>query len=64
MSEQNSESLPGLPAKNFVLGLPIHCIDDYSGYLLSRLEKGLGTHVVTLNAEMVMQGEKIPSWLR
>ena len=58
MSEKKSESAPGLPAKNFVLGLPIHCVDDYSGYLLSRLEKGLGTHVVTLNAEMVMQAEK------
>ncbi|NEN91931.1 WecB/TagA/CpsF family glycosyltransferase [Okeania sp. SIO2B3] len=58
MSEKNSESALSLPKKNFVLGLPIHCIDDYSGYLLSRLEKGLGTHVVTLNAEMVMQGEK------
>lgn len=58
MSEKKSESVPRLPAKNFVLGLPIHCVEDYSGYLLSRLERGLGTHVVTLNAEMVMQAEK------
>ena len=41
-----------------VLGLPVNCMDDYLKYLLSRLEEGLGTHVVTLNAEMAMQGEQ------
>ena len=52
-------ALSPLP-ENLVLGLPVHCLDDYSGCLLSRLEAGIGTHVVTLNAEMVMQSEKNP----
>lgn len=41
-----------------VLGLPVHLSDNYPGYLLSRLNQGLGSHVVTLNAEMCMQAEK------
>jgi len=38
-----------------VLGLPIHLMNDYPGWL--RLQQGIGTHVVTLNAEMTMQAE-------
>ena len=38
----------------FILGLPIHLMDDYVGWLTSRLQAGIGTHVVTLNAEMTM----------
>lgn len=41
-----------------VLGLPIHLMDDYSGWLRSRLQQGMGSHVVTLNAEMTMQAEQ------
>ena len=41
-----------------VLGLPVHLLDDYPGWLRSRLQQGLGTHVVTLNAEMTMQAER------
>jgi len=41
-----------------VLGLPVHLIDDYSGWLRSRIKQGIGTHVVTLNAEMAMQAER------
>lgn len=45
--------------QNFpVLGLPVHCMDNYLDWLLSRLQAGLGTHVVTLNAEMAMEGEQ------
>jgi len=40
-----------------VLGLPIHLMDDYQSWLRSRLQQGIGTHVVTLNAEMTMQAE-------
>lgn len=40
-----------------VLGLPVHILEDYSGWLRRRLDKGLGTHVVTLNSEMTMQAE-------
>lgn len=41
-----------------VLGLPVHLINDYPGWLRSRLHGGQGTHVVTLNAEMTMQAER------
>jgi len=41
-----------------VLGLPVHIMTDYSGWLLERLQNGVGTHVVTLNAEMTMQAEQ------
>lgn len=41
-----------------VLGLPVHVMTNYSDWLLERLQKGLGTHVVTLNAEMTMQAER------
>ncbi len=58
MREKKSEPTLSLITENLVLGLPVHCLDDYSAYLLSQLDAGVGTHVVTLNAEMVMQGEK------
>ena len=41
-----------------VMGLPVHLLDDYSGWLLDRLHQHLGCHVVTLNAEMTMQAEQ------
>lgn len=41
-----------------VLGLPIHVATNYPGYLLERLQQRMGTHVVTLNAEMTMQAER------
>ena len=41
-----------------VLGLPIHVATNYPGYLLERLQQRIGTHVVTLNAEMTMQAER------
>ncbi len=41
-----------------VLGLPVHILDDYAGWLIERLHQGLGSHVVTLNAEMAMQAEQ------
>lgn len=41
-----------------VLGLPVHILDDYAGWLMERLHQGLGSHVVTLNAEMAMQAEQ------
>lgn len=37
-----------------VLGVPIHLHHDYAGWLRDRVHHGLGTHVVTLNAEMSM----------
>ncbi|WP_017319430.1 WecB/TagA/CpsF family glycosyltransferase [Mastigocladopsis repens] len=47
-----------LPRKFSVLGLPVHVMTNYPGWLLERLQNGMGTHVVTLNAEMTMQGER------
>jgi len=48
-----------MPTKAFsVLGLPVHVITNYSGWLLERLQQKIGTHVVTLNAEMAMQAER------
>ncbi len=41
-----------------VLGLPIHLMDDYLGWLIQQLQHQQGVHVVTLNAEMAMQGER------
>ena len=58
MREKKSEPTLSPIPENLVLGLPVHCIDDYLGCLLSRLNAGVGAHVVTLNAEMVMQGQK------
>lgn len=43
-----------------VLGLPLHVLNDYSGWLLDRIYQKHGGHVVTLNAEMAMQAEKTP----
>ncbi|OCQ92447.1 UDP-N-acetyl-D-mannosaminuronic acid transferase [Oscillatoriales cyanobacterium USR001] len=46
--------LPQFP----VLGQPVHILDDYPGWLLSRSRQGVGSHVVTLNAEMAMLAER------
>ncbi|MGB3403621.1 MAG: WecB/TagA/CpsF family glycosyltransferase [Microcoleaceae cyanobacterium] len=43
-----------------VLGFPVDLQSNYTKGLLTRFERDLGTHVVTLNAEMVMQAEKNP----
>ncbi len=46
------------PQQFSILGLPIHLMNDYVGWLTSRLQAGIGTHVVTLNAEMTILCEK------
>lgn len=46
------------PKSISVLGLPVHLMNNYPGWLLERLQQGIGTHVVTLNAEMTMQAER------
>lgn len=43
-----------------VLNLPIHLLDDYTTWLMDRLNHRQGTHVVTLNAEMAILAEKDP----
>ncbi|MBW4585782.1 WecB/TagA/CpsF family glycosyltransferase [Aetokthonos hydrillicola Thurmond2011] len=48
-----------IQAKAFsVLGLPVHIMPNYSDWLLERSQKKIGTHVVTLNAEMTMQAHQ------
>jgi len=44
-----------------VLGLPVHVMTNYPGWLLECLQQGKGAHVVTLNAEMAIQAERNPS---
>ncbi|HEY9798505.1 MAG TPA: WecB/TagA/CpsF family glycosyltransferase [Leptolyngbyaceae cyanobacterium] len=46
------------PEQFFVLGLPVHLLNDYDRWLSARLNQRQGSHVVTLNAEMVMQAER------
>lgn len=41
-----------------VLGLPVHIHENYSDWLAARMLANQGTHVVTINAEMAMQGRK------
>lgn len=41
-----------------VMGLPIHWGENYAAWLWQRCRHGLGSHVVTLNAEMAMQAEQ------
>lgn len=43
-----------------IMGVPIHLMDDYPGWLLARLAQGRGSHVITLNSEMVMQAKSTP----
>lgn len=44
-----------------VMGLPVHLMDNYCEWLGERLKQGLGSHVVTLNAEMTMQAKNNPA---
>ncbi|MEM6502085.1 MAG: WecB/TagA/CpsF family glycosyltransferase [Cyanobacteria bacterium P01_C01_bin.89] len=43
-----------------VLGMPVHLSEDYIGWLCDRIETKQGTTVVTINAEMAVQGEQDP----
>jgi N-acetylglucosaminyldiphosphoundecaprenol N-acetyl-beta-D-mannosaminyltransferase len=47
-----------------VMGLPVHWsgsdTSHYADWLLLRQQQGLGSHVVTLNAEMAMQADRTP----
>ena len=48
------------PKQFSILNLPVHLMDDYSNWLINRIEQKLGTHVVTLNAEMTMMSQYHP----
>jgi N-acetylglucosaminyldiphosphoundecaprenol N-acetyl-beta-D-mannosaminyltransferase len=46
----------------FILGQPVNIATDYFGWLVDRLDRQLNTHVVTMNAEMVMQARQNPEF--
>ena len=46
------------PKKSLVLNLPVHLLENYTIWSIERLKHKIGTHIVTLNAEMAMVGEK------
>jgi N-acetylglucosaminyldiphosphoundecaprenol N-acetyl-beta-D-mannosaminyltransferase len=58
MRQYKNWAMSESPKQFPVLGLPVHLLDDYSGWLSTRLNQKLGAHVVTLNAEMAMQAEQ------
>ena len=41
-----------------LFNLPVHLLDNYIDWLEARLRQRIGTHVVTINAEMAMLAEK------
>jgi N-acetylglucosaminyldiphosphoundecaprenol N-acetyl-beta-D-mannosaminyltransferase len=43
-----------------IMGIPVHLSQDYHAWLRSRLDQRLGTHVITLNPEMVMLARRQP----
>ena len=51
--DRSTTSPPTFP----VLNLQVHLLDNYTSWSLDRLEHGIGTHVVTLNAEMSMMAQ-------
>ncbi|MCC0178004.1 WecB/TagA/CpsF family glycosyltransferase [Waterburya agarophytonicola K14] len=54
--ESNLPAPPTFP----ILNLHVHLLENYQDWLLARLKQGIGTHVVTLNAEMTMMAEENP----
>jgi N-acetylglucosaminyldiphosphoundecaprenol N-acetyl-beta-D-mannosaminyltransferase len=51
MPDRSSTPLPQFK----ILGQPVHLCPDYTAWLIDRLQQGIGTHVVTMNAEIVVQ---------
>jgi N-acetylglucosaminyldiphosphoundecaprenol N-acetyl-beta-D-mannosaminyltransferase len=43
-----------------ILGQPVNLAPDYFAWLVDRLDQGINTHVITMNAEMVMQARTQP----
>jgi len=56
-SDSNLPTPPTFP----ILNLHIHLLDNYKEWLLARLHQKIGTHVVTLNAEMSMMAQESPA---
>ncbi len=55
-----SKVIPESTQRFSILGMPVDLLEDYPQCLAERLAQGLGTHVVTLNAEMTMQAQVEP----
>lgn len=58
---QTNPQSPTSLTEHPILGFPVHLHNDYLQWLIHRLEQRLGAHVVTLNAEMVMQAQTEPA---
>ena len=56
MLDRSSTRLPQFK----ILGQPVHLCPDYTEWLVDRLQQGIGTHVVTMNAEIVIQANHDP----
>jgi N-acetylglucosaminyldiphosphoundecaprenol N-acetyl-beta-D-mannosaminyltransferase len=56
MLDRSSTRLPQFK----ILSQPVHICPDYTAWLIDRLEQGIGTHVVTMNAEIVIQANHNP----
>jgi N-acetylglucosaminyldiphosphoundecaprenol N-acetyl-beta-D-mannosaminyltransferase len=56
MLDRSSTRLPRFK----ILGQPVHLCPDYTAWLVDRLQQGIGTHVVTMNAEIVIQANHNP----
>lgn len=48
------------PQKYPILGQSVHLSSNYLGWLINRLDQRIGTHVITMNSEMVMQANHTP----
>jgi N-acetylglucosaminyldiphosphoundecaprenol N-acetyl-beta-D-mannosaminyltransferase len=56
MSDSAATALPQFK----ILGQPVNLSTDYLSWLQNRLQQGIGTHVVTMNAEIVIQANNDP----
>lgn len=56
MSDRTSSALPRFK----ILGRPVHLTNNYAAWLFDRLERGIGSHVVTMNAEIVILASQNP----
>ena len=60
MLDISTAPMPEPPETYTIFDLPIHLVDDYATWLLNQVQQGRGAHIVTLNAEMSMQGRQNP----
>ncbi len=56
LDSQSRSSLPQFK----ILGQPVHLTTDYVRWLVNRLQQGIGSHVVTMNGEIIMQANQQP----